>query len=333
MNVAVVYSLPTRRALAAPYAETEQDTVDSAGEVARALKEKGAMVTMVPIDEDHIDVIRRVKTDCIVNLIDWTGLDLPLSDTAFSEIEKTGIPVTGASRANYMLTSDKVTMKQALDANNLPTPRWQLFRGFDEPVRDDFQYPVIVKLALEHCSIGLTHDAVVENKEDLITRVRERRKEFHEPVFAEEFLSGREFQVTVLHTEGGLRVLPPAEITYQTKGVKALLTYASRWDENDPDYDTSDVILAKLSSSLADAIEKVSIKTFQALTYRDYIRLDLRMRGESLFILEANSNPGLSHSEDYGMTVSYMAAGMTFADFVWEIVLSALRRARKQARG
>ncbi len=331
MDIAVVYSLPTRRALEAPYAETEQDTVDSAKEVYEALKKKGANVSLVPVDEDHIDAIRAVKADCIVNLIDWTGLDLPMSDAAFSEIEKTGIPVTGASRANYLLTSDKVTMKQALDNYHLPTPRWQLFTGEGDQVRDDFTYPVIVKLALEHCSIGLTHDAVVENKEDLMARVRERRKEFAEPVFAEEFLSGREFQVTVLDTEGGLRVLPPAEITYRTKGNQALLTYASRWDENDPDYDTSDVLLAKLSPMLAETIKTLSIKTFHALTYRDYIRLDLRMRGDDLFILEANSNPGLSHSEDYGMTVSYMAAGMSFADFVWEIVLSALRRAKKQA--
>ena len=31
-------------------------------------------------------------------------------------------------------------------------------------------------------------------------------------------------------------------------------------------------------------------------------------------------------SDEYGMTVSYRAVGMTFADFVWAIVESAIKR-------
>src|SRR4030042_2652159 len=114
LTIAVVYSVPTRRALASPFADTEEDTVDSAEEVYEALKTKGASPFLVPVSEDTIGLVSRIRADCIVNLIDWTGLDLPLSDSAFTAIEHTGIPYTGAPRENYLMTSDKILMKKAL---------------------------------------------------------------------------------------------------------------------------------------------------------------------------------------------------------------------------
>lgn len=325
-NIAVVYSLPTKRALGSPYADTEQDTVDSAEEVYAALKEKGAEPSLIAVDEESIAAISRIRADCIVNLIDWTGLDLPLSDAAFTAIEHTGIPFTGATRENYLTTSDKILMKKSLDAHKLPTPRWQLFEIGTEAIRSDFTYPVIVKLAFEHCSIGLTHDAVVANSVELAVRAAERIKTFGEPVIAEEFISGREFQVTVLETPRGVVILPPAEVVFATSGPESLLTYEGRWNETTEDYASSRVMLPDLDTRLAGRIAAVARKTFKDLGFRDYARLDIRTAGDTIFILEPNSNPGLSDSDEYGMTVSYKAGGMTFADFVWTIVVSSLRR-------
>jgi len=325
-TIAVVYSLPTRRALSGAFADTEQDTVDSAEEVCAALNLKGAAAFLVPVSENTIDSISRIKADCIVNLIDWTGLDLPLSDMALTRIEHTGVPFTGATRENYLTTSDKILMKKALDDRNLPTPRWQMFELGTESVRGDFVYPVIVKLAFEHCSIGLTHDSVVDDAGQLASRAAERIKTFGEPVIAEEFIVGREFQVTALETPRGVTVLPPAEIIFDTQGPESLLTYESRWEESTKDYTTSRVALPELDPGFGRAIETVAKKTFKNLGFRDYARLDIRTRGTDIFILESNCNPGLSDSDEYGMTVSYKAAGMTFADFVWTIVSSSMRR-------
>lgn len=326
LKIAVVYSLPTKRALEGKFADTEQDTADSAEEVFAALEEKGANPMLVPVSEDSVGKIARIRADCIVNLIEWTGLDLPLSDVAFTAIEHTGIPFTGATRENYLTTSDKILMKKALDAHKLPTARWQLFEIETEPVRKDFVYPVIIKLAFEHCSIGLTHDAVVNNEEALKERIKERITTFGEPVVAEEFIAGREFQVTVLEGSRGVTILPPAEIVFDSYGPESLLTYESRWEETTADYAASRVGLPQLAGDFAAKIVSVARRTFKELGFRDYARLDIRESGGDIFILEANSNPGLSDSDEYGMTVSYKAAGMTFADFVWKIVQSSLRR-------
>jgi D-alanine-D-alanine ligase len=218
-------------------------------------------------------------------------------------------------------------MKRHFDAHKLPTPKWQLFETGKEEVRKDFSYPVIAKLAKEHCSIGLGKASIVKNQEELIVLVGKQLITYHEPVIAEEFISGREFQITLLEKKSGLTMLPPAEVTYKVTGTKAMLSYESRWEEKHPDFHTSGMALAKLTSTELQEFEKICKEAFVAFGFTDFTRIDARLNDKGEFmILEANANPGLSDDPLYGMTVSYKAVGMTFSDFVWEIIRSCLRR-------
>lgn len=329
MNIAIIYSLPTRRAMTSPFLTTDEDTKESAEEVAEALVSKGATVELVPISEDTIERIRSIQADVIFNLLEWDGLDGPLLVRAMEVLESAGIAYTGSDKHALAVVNNKCRMKAAMETAGLPTARWQEFVTGNEAVRHDFTYPAIVKLGLSHCSVGLTKDAVVTGKEGLLTVVNDRIRSFHQPVYVEEFIVGREFQVTVLDREHGLVVLPPAEILFTTTGANAFLTYGSRWDETHADYKESSVGFAVLSPSFLDKIKRISHNAFVAMGFADYSRLDIRTRGDEVFILEANANPGLGDSDDYGMTVSYKSVGLTFADFIWEIVTSCIRRQKK----
>lgn len=329
MRIAVVYSLPTRRALASPFAATDEDTKKSAIAIAKELLSKGADVTLVPVSEDTVDQISAIRADCVFNLIEWSGLDTPLAIIAFGVLERLNIPMTGPPAVAFEQVANKVDMKKMLRSSGLLTPGWQLFESGKEPLDPMLLFPVIVKPLYEHCSIGLTYEAVVESPQKLLSVVAAQRAQYDQPVYAEEFIIGREFQVTVLDRLNGLRVLPPAEILFDETGTRAFLTYASRWIEDHPEYETSSVELAKLTPELEKSLADVSLKAFRTLGYRDYSRLDIRMRDNEVFILEANANPGLEDDEAYGMSVSFHAAGMSFADFLWEIVGSCLRRSKK----
>lgn len=326
-KIAVVYNLPTQNRVETRYLVTDEDTAESAQLIFEALSGKGHNVALVPVSDSSIAALKEIRADCIFNLIEWTGADMPLAIEAIEVLESLGIPYTGVTAKVYQITSDKYGMKQALDSAGLPTARWQYFQSGNEVIRNDFDYPVIVKLAAEHCSIGMNRDAVVSDRDALINRVRERIQTFASPVIVEEFITGREFQVTVLETGNDVRVLAPAEIVFHSSDPLEFLTYESRWDSDHPDYGASSVVMAKLSHKDLHAIETVTKATFKALELRDYARLDIRLRSGSVIILEANSNPGLDDSDEYGMTLSYKAAGMTFADFIEAIVASALRRA------
>ncbi len=330
MKIAIVYSLPTRRAIASPFVATDEDTKVSALAIEKELISKGADVTLVPISEDSISDVATIRADCLFNLIEWSGLDTALAIKAFGALEKLAIPMTGSSAATFALVANKVHMKKMLRDAGLLTPRWQLFEGGTEPIDPALRFPVIVKPIYEHCSIGLTYESIAESSYELLPIVTAQLVQHNQPVFAEEFIIGREFQTTVLERRGGQVVLPPAEIIFEEKRTRAFLTYASRWIEDHPEYETSSVELARLSPELEQALAKISNKAFTVLGFADYSRLDIRTRGDDVFLLEANPNPGLEDNEDYGMSVSFHAAGMTFADFLWEIVTSCLRRSRRR---
>lgn len=330
INIAVLYNVPSKRFVDDPtHLAAEDDTVESAQEVHEALLSKGAQSALVPISEDTIalTVAGLSSYDLVFNLIEWTGVDTTYAMQTYDEFAKYDIHITGATKECYRVTCDKIPMKKLLDKAGLPTAPWQYFDTGNEPISDHIMYPSLVKVASEHSSVGLSKEAIVHSERALRTLVRKRIREFTQPVIVEAFLTGREFQVTLLERRGGLFVLPPAEIMYKKDTDAPLLTYDSRWDVDHPDYGNSTVGVARLDDTLAQTIDVLCRKAFGALSFRDYARFDLRCdEKERPYFLEVNSNPGLGDDEEYGMTLSYTAAGLTFADFVWEIVKAALRR-------
>jgi len=328
MNITVLYNKPAARFTKdTAHVVAEEDTEESAVEVAEALQAKGAVTTLVPITEYDIKkVIMALPNDLVFNLIEWTGVDTPYAVKAYEYIHARNLAYTGAMIDTYLLSCDKSVMKKRLDEKGLPTARWKLFYTGDEPIQEDFHYPLIVKVSSEHSSVGLSKEAIVQDEISLRSIVKKRLAEYKQPVYAEEFLTGREFQVTLLEKAEGLIMLPVSEVRYTKTTDVPFLTYESRWDTTHSDYDNSEVLLATLTPTLHKKIEDMSMRAFTTFGYRDYARFDVRCRGDEPMFLEINSNPGLSDDEEYGMTVSYKAAGMTFSDFVWEIVQSARRR-------
>ena len=329
MRIAVLFNKPADRfAENNTHIAAEDDTELSAREVALALEEYNADVVLTPITEHSIEqTVGALDSDLVFNLIEWTGVDTSLAMATFDALNARGILYTGATKQNYFDSCDKTRIKEMVSGQGLPTAQWQVFTTGNEAIREDLIYPMIIKVSLEHSSVGIGLDSIVQSPEELRNAVQKRMREFNQPVFAETFLTGREFQVTLLETANGLTVLPPAEIAYHDGTDVPLLTYESRWDSNHSDYANSRVLLASVSSPLAESLADISKRAFQHLGFRDYARFDIRCdREDNPYFLELNCNPGLGDDEEYGMTLSYRAVGMRFADFIWEIVQAALRR-------
>jgi len=330
MKIAVLYNVPSRRFVKDPtHRAAEEDTVESATEVHEALLTKGIQSRLVPISEDTIPdaVASLVPYDLTFNLIEWTGVDTKYAMQTYDEFVKYEIPITGATKECYRDTCNKIPMKKLLDDAGLPTAPWQSFHTGFEPVSETIVYPSIIKVSSEHSSVGVSKESIVHTEKELTSAVHRRIETFRQPVIAEAFLTGREFQVTLIERLNGLTILPPAEILYIDGTDVPLLTYDSRWNVQHSDYGNSTVGIVKLDEKLSYVLSDMCMKAFQKLSFRDYARFDIRCNTQSVpYFLEVNSNPGLGDDEEYGMTISYKAAGLTFTDFVWEIICSAARR-------
>lgn len=330
MHIAIIYSVPVEEYQSGEIEITDEDTKASALKVQKALLTKSVSVSLHPVNKHTLGSISKIKADCIVDLVEWDGKELETSRQALALMEKLHIPITGATKENYMMVSDKAQMKKQFDLHHIPTARWQVFRTGKESVRNDFNYPVLVKLTLTHCSIGLSHDSIAHNSGDLLRIVKKKLEEFDEPILAEEFVDGREFQITLLERKAGLTVLPPAEVLFKSTGEQAFLTYDSRWVKKTDDYHDSRMEIAKITPGQFAYINTICLHAYKKLGFRDYSRFDTRLKTKDghdiLYFLETNANPGLDDTTNYGIPISYKAVGMSFADFVWEIVENAIKR-------
>jgi D-alanine-D-alanine ligase len=293
----------------------------------RGLQEQGHPVTSVTIYDTDLKTPLSGFDPARHVVFNWCeGVPgIPWSDALVAEtLEALDFAYTGAPPGVLRLSQDKYQVKQLLDQKKVPTPRWKLYTS---ATCDDWEdFPAIVKPSREHCSFGVTPEAVVLTRDALRRRIDYVLAEFHEPALVEEFIDGREFHVS-LWGNGVIQMLPPAEMDFAAfDDVRdRLCTFESKFD---PDSQHYQKIEMDLPATLAEAervlLEKTAVKAYRSLGCRDYARLDIRMRDGIFYVLDINPNADLSSES----STAYAAevAGYSFGAMGSHLVnLAALR--------
>lgn len=225
-------------------------------------------------------------------------------------LDRMGFTYTGAGAEALAFNQDKRQVKARLRALSIPTPSWQTYTTASADGWDYF--PAIVKPAFEHCSFGVTRDAVVLSPAELVERVHYVVDTFQQPALVEEFLDGREFHVTVLGN-GKLTVLPPAEMDFSAfQNIKdRLCTYESKFDPQSSSYNLIELRLpASLTAAEQRQLEAVALSAYRAVDCRDYARLDIRLRDENFYVLDINPNADIS--SDTSLAMSAEVYGLSY---------------------
>ena len=249
-----------------------------------------------------------------------------------SFLELLGMTYTGTSPIALGLCLDKARSKEVLSYHGLETPRHYVLTDPSQR-RPDLSFPLILKPLHEDGSYGIDRDSVVVSDEALETKARQLLQQFQQPVIVEEYIGGREFNVSLLG-EGTPEALPISEIDYSAveKGEPHILTYASKWDETSLEYlKTPPTCPVTLDPALEKTLKEVALKASQVLGCRDYIRVDIRMRGDDPCVIEVNPNPCIS--PDAGFVRAAEAAGISYAELIGKIVGFADGRRAQQQKG
>ena len=308
MNITVIYNTSDSDE------PSEQDTKKSAQEVAEAL---GA--TLFPITKSQITNVKSIKADVVFNLIEWTGYETKYALQVLDILDEMKLPYTGSKRFGYELSCDKILMKQKLIDLNIPTQKYQIYDK--EFIANTLQFPVITKLAQEHCSIGLDETNVVFNATDLRSKLLDLRSKYDMPILVEEFIDGEEVHVSVIDKDGAHWVLPPDRIIFDKP--TSILSHEAKWTNK---MNSNWAEFEEYSENLKQRIIQSSQECYLGLGGRSYSRIDIRVRGEEFFILEINNNPGIDWDDDNALCHSAKKAGFTdFKSLLTHIVNDALK--------
>jgi D-alanine-D-alanine ligase len=304
-----------------------RESVDLTDILVNALRAIGHPVTGICLDANDLPILLQPYNPDEVIVFNWCEEvpGVPHSCPLVArELERRGFTFTGAGSRPLALCQDKRRVKRRLQKRGIPTPAWQVYTSLHKV--EWMRFPAIVKPAFEHCSFGITREAVVQSTEDLLLRIRYVLEELQQPALVEDFIDGREFHVGVIGN-AALRMLPPAEIDYSSFDDihDRLCTYEANFDKTSLAYRFT---LPRLPAVLADdqlcSLEEVVIAAYRATGCRDYARLDIRLRDGIFYVLDINHNADIS--PDTSLVLAAESIGYSYGQFGSLLVNLAARR-------
>jgi len=295
--------------------------------MADALVRHGHRVELVPVRRDIAGPLERFDP-CKQIVFNWCeSLDgLPNSSELVPPVlEEMGFAYTGSDAWTLATTQNKAVTKAVLDRLHIPTPAWSVFRSADD-VNDWNIFPAIVKPVAEHSSCGITDGAVVSDSGELRERVAYIVKTFGKPALVEDFIEGREFNISIWGN-GKPAPLPLYEIDFSEipDPRNRLVNYDAKWTKGSFLYEhTPSRCPAQVDDELAERICSVAMAAYRALRLRDYGRIDMRIRDGQPYVLDVNSNPDITIDGGFAKTAA--AAGYDYGAAVSRIISLAARR-------
>jgi len=342
MRVAIAYNAVTDTD-----APDEQDVLVQAQAVVAALDELGHRSVEVPCGLNLADVRQRleaIRPEVVFNLVESLGGSGRLIHLVPAVLDVMALPYTGSSAAAIHLTSHKTMAKARLEAAGLPTPAWI------GPYPEDLP-PLattaaagrgqstgkaaapggwIVKSLWEHASVGLDESSLRLCDSPAAARhaMQARAAALGGSCFAEAFVDGREFNLSLLAAEGRPQVLPPAEILFEgyAAGRPKIVGYRAKWDADSYEYGHTPrrFDFPPQDALLLEKLRRLAAESWRVFGLRGYARVDFRVDADGRpWILEINANPCLS--PDAGFAAALKAGGLGYEAAVARILKDALR--------
>ena len=301
----------------------ELDTLDEVEQVAKALTSTGYLVSRcafslnLPLLEKQIETIH---PDVIFNLVETLNGSRWLHiATAF--FEKLNIPFTGCGSRGMYLSSDKLLAKQLMKLALIPTPAWIENKKTDD-ISQLIGVPVIVKPIAEEASVGISDESVQTFKTEKAL-LNFLRKKGEKSYFAEKYIEGREFNISVMMDTSGVKVLPVAEMQFldYPKNKVHIAGYEAKWDEESFAYTHTvrKFDFLETDTHLIEQLKKISLRCWNLFSGKGYARVDFRVdKAGNPFVLEVNMNPCIS--SDSGFSAACAQSGLSYTAMIQNIV-------------
>jgi D-alanine-D-alanine ligase len=312
----VLKALIYRTALSKGAGPDDEDVLDEAEFALEVMEKMGYEVEQRQFDYKNKKEIKKIKPSFIFNLVEAVDGKDSLARLAPITFEKSGIPYTGCTARAFVDTESKVNVKIILRKEGILTPYWltlgDLQRGYMPPKKK-----FLIKSRSDHASKGL-ETTLLEDKDEMKEALKSKDGDF----FAEEYIEGREFNISIVGPLGKGKVLPPAEMLFDdwSSDKLKIVDYKAKWDETSPEYNKTrrTFDFPESDKPLLEKIAQISTSCWNRFNLRGYARVDFRVKDNMPYVLEINTNPCISR--DAGFIAAAHQAGMTDEEVIRNII-------------
>jgi len=288
------------------WAAEREVSLNSGAAVLNGLLEKGIDAYKVDADRDVLDVLRKENFDRVFNILHGRGGE---DGELQGALELLQIPYTGCGVMASSISMDKLMTKRIWTGAGLPTPAFEILTAdsdFDKVV-EKLGLPIMVKPAQEGSSIGMSKVSDAHQLQPAF----EKAAQFDDVVFAEQWVTGKEFTIALL----GEEVLPPIRLEAATD----FYDYDAKYISNETQY----YCPCGLDENTENALKILSKSAFDVIKGRGWGRVDVMQDNVGTFwLIEVNTVPGMTDHSLVPMAAK--AHGLSFADLTLAILETTL---------
>ncbi len=299
----------------------------------QAILEKRHTVIPIRFSPEVYYYLKEGNVDIVFNLCEGFGNDNLGEAYVAGLLEQLHLPFTGSGFFPLSLCMDKARTKEVLQYHKLPTPDFSVIRELEDIDACRVPLPAIIKPLHEDASIGISQDSVVDSRSKMTEKALWVFSEYKQPVLIEEYVDGRELNVSLIGNAEDLTVLPIGEILFDLPpDYHRIVCYEAKWVKESVPYNNTPVVCpAELEPSLAGRVSEISRAAFKITECKDYARVDIRVRSTGTaadagepYIIEVNPNPG--KYIDCGFVRSAMTSGLSYEQLCYKLLEVAMDR-------
>jgi D-alanine-D-alanine ligase len=311
----ILYNEPAAGALA-----DENEVLDQVTYVEAHLKKLGISVCRKGISGRFMDEIAEFaedKPDFVFNLVESIYNKGELNYFVPALLKMYSIPYSGNPLEAIFYTSNKTIAGKIMRNSAINNPDSYRPSQF-KLLKPGRKY--IVKPIWEDGSLGISADSVFEVKPG-IEKMLENLDDAH--WFIEDFIDGREFNISVLAGKDGPEVLPPAEIVFVNydENKPKIFDFRAKWEMDSFEYINTvrEFPGDRLSKQLEKSLKETALACWHLFGLKGYARVDSRVDiNGNIYVIEINANPSIS--PDSGFVAAAKEAGYTFTDVLQRII-------------
>jgi D-alanine-D-alanine ligase len=311
----IIYNEPLPGAL-----EDELDVLDQVAHIEQHLLEMGIGVYRKGITANFMEEIAFLlieKPDFVFNLVESINNKGELNYFVPALLNMYSIPYSGNSHEAIFLTTNKIIASKMMKAAGINSP------ASYKPSQLNLLKPgcrYIIKPVWEDGSLGITADSVFECVPGFEEKIK-GKDDAH--WFIEDFIDGREYNMSVLAGENGPEVLPPAEIVFRDfdDSRPRIVDFKAKWEMDTYEYVNTvrEFPGSSLDPQFINKLKEAAKACWHLFGLKGYARVDARADSKgNIFVIEINANPCIS--PDGGFVAATRQAGYPFSDVIQKII-------------
>lgn len=229
---------------------------------------------------DYSSIIKNLKVDVV-----FIAMHGPYGEdgTVQGFLELLGVSYTGSGVLASALGMDKLYSRKLFVQAGLTTPNYVIVKPKDNPniVWRKFKPPVFVHPNNQGSAVG---SSLVKKKKQLKKALVVAQK-YSNIALVDEYIKGTEVTCAILGNDSPV-ALPLVEIVSK----KEFFDYEAKYN---PDL-ADEIVPARISKSLTNKAQDAALVAYKTIGCRGFGRVDMIIRGEKVYVLEANTIPGLT---------------------------------------